>query len=196
MNGTTTVGTILYLPSSLRIYCVLLYRSRQRIRTSHGGGGVSMHGWPSPTCEVPLWHNGRHGSSAKPSSSCVLTWNRLKGHQLYEVLRAASCDHLHKQFQVSAQTFPKGATYASEQARALEKAKQDVAGGADDVNLLCYNACRNGHVDAAKWLVGEGGVDINIARNNGITPLYIACEKGQMAGGQRHGRRRHRCQPC
>ena len=91
---------------------------------------------------------------------------------------------------MSAQTFPKGATYASEQARALEKAKQDVAGGADDVNLLCYNACRNGHVDAAKWLVGEGGADINIARNNGITPLYIACEKGQMAGGQRHGRRR------
>ena len=42
-----------------------------------------------------------------------------------------------------------------------------------------YNACLNGHMDAARSLLAQGA-DVNRATKNGVTPLWIACQSGHV----------------
>ena len=43
-----------------------------------------------------------------------------------------------------------------------------------------YIACQNGHVDAARLLLGKGA-DVDRARESGATPLWIAKRRDHLA---------------
>ena len=44
---------------------------------------------------------------------------------------------------------------------------------------ILYDACKNGHVDAARLLLDKGA-EVDRATEDGTTPLYIACYNGHV----------------
>ena len=44
-----------------------------------------------------------------------------------------------------------------------------------------FFACHNGHEAVVRLLLAEDRANINLAENNGTTPLYIACYNGHEA---------------
>ena len=48
-----------------------------------------------------------------------------------------------------------------------------------NVSIFRYVACQRGHVDVVVRLLTCAGIRINQARNDGVTPLCVACTKGK-----------------
>ena len=103
---------------------------------------------------------------------------RLEMHLYYKIVRAVSAAHLAEQFAV-AKKRPKGATWASEEQRWLEKTRAEVAKA--DANIALRNACASGFMKAvAVALAAEGVYPNQDDSEQGTTPLYIACENGHL----------------
>ena len=42
-----------------------------------------------------------------------------------------------------------------------------------------FTACKNGHINIVKYLIEEGGVDIEEENGYGMTPLFCVCNYGK-----------------
>ena len=103
---------------------------------------------------------------------------RREMHLLYKIATAASQEHLATQFAVQ-EGRAEDATWSTEEQRAVEEVRRNVE---KRFELTLYSACFDGFpkaVEAAlevEWIKRNP----NSAKENGATPLYIACERGHL----------------
>ena len=105
---------------------------------------------------------------------------RKEMHLLYKVVRAASDKHLAQQFLVAKEEEGRaeGATWASEERRAVEEARGRVE---ERGEAALFWACTGGFVKAVEVAMQAAGVDVNWADpDDGETALYQACAYGHL----------------